>query len=102
TASGTTGPTLTQAGTYFVIVQAGIDNSGTSSLSGTCRVAALHMADRPFDSFNGAFNLPARAAAAFSFSGMLVVGSGQTPATTQFACLDNSGNAVTPTSAKWW
>jgi hypothetical protein len=96
TAGGNPGPSLTQAGTYFVVVQAGISNTNPTALTGECDVSdpGLHGAF-----FSNAFALPPNGSREFSFSGMAAVGS---PVSLHLSCTDTSGAAVTPTAPQWW
>ncbi len=101
TATGSSGPTLSTAGTYFVVVKAGVFNSGSGALAGECGVHAQSGMSR-LDSFVGAVNLPGGAATSYAFSGMLHVASGQAPATTDLACTENTGGPVSASNIQWW
>ena len=114
TATGTTGPTITEAGTYFVDVTAGIAGE-TSAESGLC---AVYAADPPtggglnrVDEFDGAYVQPSIASTGsegvpwdgnFSFSGMFTVPASTVPAQTGFYCADSSAIGPTVYNVKWW
>ncbi len=100
TGSGSTGPNLGPAGTYFVVAEA-FFQAGTTELTGDCAVSALSGA-QSLSSYHGAFDVPANAGQTYSFSGMLVVPSGSAPATTQLTCSQSSGTSLTPTPINWW
>jgi hypothetical protein len=74
-------------------------------LTGFCSVNADNSHPTLLSNFAGAFNNPSSVPAqpgTWSFSGMLVVPSNQTPATTHIYCDDNLGNGVAITNIKWW
>jgi hypothetical protein len=100
TASGTSGPTLGQAGTYFVVVEAPLQ-AGASALTGDCGVS-VSSGGHPLSAYHGAFDVPPNADDTYSFTGMLVVPTGSAPATTALACTDSSGSPATPSSGSWW
>jgi hypothetical protein len=97
TGSGATGPTLSQAGTYFVVVKAFLTAGGTR-LTGDC----VAVAGADIDTYDAAFNVPPSSSRNVTFSGMLVVPSGQAPAVTSVDCTDSSGNPLAPSPIKWW
>jgi hypothetical protein len=90
---------LSQSGTYFVVVKAHI-LSATSP--GNCSVEA-DTGSFPLQQQVDNFLTPVPQAGGFfvSLSGMLVVPSGETPATTTMGCADNAGN-IQPTDVSWW
>jgi hypothetical protein len=97
TTSGNPGPTLSNAGTYYVVVEASITN-GATALTGDCAVVNT----KPNPTINllgGAIALAPSGFARFSFSGMAVE-----PAAgrVQLSCEDTSGAAVTPSAVQWW
>lgn len=101
TGSGATGPTLSQGGTYFVVVKASLTNpDNTNPLTGDC----VAIAGADIDTFDGAFDIPPSRQRKLAFSGMLVVPSGQAPAQTSLECNkdDASETIVTPSSVDWW
>src|SRR5579864_33969 len=75
TGSGATGPALTQGGTYFVVVQVPLQ-AGSAALSGECGVIASNAGNPDISDFHGAFYVPANTQQTNSFSGMLVIPSG--------------------------
>jgi hypothetical protein len=102
TASGTTGPSLTQAGTYSVDVEADVYNSTSSPMAGFCDVVAQGTVTQ--SSFDEAFALSANSATDFSFSGIVTIGdvSSAAPAALSVHCTDVNSNNVTLTGAQWW
>lgn len=100
TASGTSGPALRAAGTYFAVVEVTLQGGG-SALTGDCGVSASNNA-RSVAAYHGAFDVPANASETYSFAGMLVIPSGATPASTQLSCTSASGSAITPSAGSWW
>lgn len=100
TGSGTTGPTLSKAGTYFVVVKVGLPSSGKTALTGDCFVQDEPDED---DSFYGAFVVPTGASklptVPYSFAGMLTVTATET---LNVSCNDASNNPVTPSPISWW
>jgi hypothetical protein len=97
TGSGGAGPTLSQAGTYFVVVKVTL-SAGSGGLTGDCDA----IAGEDIDSYDAGFNLPSNSSRRVAFSGMLVVPSGQAPLGTSLECESTSGNTVTPSVVKWW
>jgi hypothetical protein len=100
TASGTSGPTLSEAGTYFVVVEAPLQ-AGAGGLTGDCGVSASNNG-HSVSSFHGSFDLPPSASETYSFTGILVVPSGSSPAATQLTCAQSSGSAIVPSGGSWW
>lgn len=100
-ASGLTGPSLSQSGTYFVVVEGSLQ-AGASALTGECGVTAASASNSDVSDFHAAFDVPPLAQQASSFTGMIVVPSGSTPVSTKLTCTDGSGNPVTPSGANWW
>jgi hypothetical protein len=102
TASGTNGPTLTNAGTYFVVVEPAPENLTPSAVTGNCRVAEPSNLPGlpPTALFSGDFSLPAESAGTFSYTGMAEITSAPTQLSVQ--CFDPNGNAVTIENANWW
>jgi hypothetical protein len=101
TASGATGPTLTQPGTYLAVAET-LLQAGSTTLHGECGVIAFTAANPNLREYRGAFEVPPNAGQTFSFTGMLVVPSGSTPASTKLTCADSTGSPITPTNASWW
>jgi hypothetical protein len=101
TASGTTGPTLSQAGTYFVVMEAEIDNLSGSPQDGKCVVVARN-GFSTISNFNGAFNVGPNQDSTFSFSGMFVIPAAGAPATAGTFCSDGSDNPITTSNVRWW
>jgi hypothetical protein len=101
TATGSAGPTLSSAGTYFFVVEAVID-SGGSALTGLCSVSASSGGMPDVGYFTSAVNEPASAGINASITGMLVLTSSEVPATTQLNCANNSLATLTPLSVDWW
>ena len=95
--TGNPGPTLSTAGTYYVVVKASIA-SGGSALTGNC-TAVNNPPNPSLDVLAGAIALPAGGFAPFSFSGMVVE-----PAAghLQLNCQDTTGTTVTPSLVQWW
>jgi hypothetical protein len=95
--TGNPGPTLSAAGTYYVVVKANI-SSGAGALTGNC-TAVNNPPNPTLDVLAGAIALPAGGFAPFSFSGMVVE-----PAAghLQLNCQDTTGTAVTPSLIQWW
>jgi hypothetical protein len=88
--SGNPGPTLAQAGTYFVVVETGIPGGATPD--GSCVVSSTNV--------GGAFARPASGSTPFSYSGMVTVGGGAVQLS--LSCHDTAGAAVTPSTPTWW
>jgi hypothetical protein len=95
--SGTTGPALTAAGTYFVDVEALLTAGATASI-GDCGV----IAGADIDLYHGAYTVPAGDSRSFSFPGMLTVQAGQAPLQTSIDCESVSGDPVSLSAIKWW
>jgi hypothetical protein len=89
TSSGNPGPTLSQAGTYFVVVETAIPGGATST--GACEVSPT--------SVGGAFARPAGGSTPFSYSGMVTVGGA---VQLSLSCHDTLGGAVAPGTPTWW
>jgi hypothetical protein len=95
-------PTLPTAGTYFVVVKVGIDNTGDSPLRGECGVTAISDGEPVPGGFVGAIIVPSEAGTAFSFSGMVVVGQFDAPETMQVDCINEAAQRVPNGGASWW
>src|SRR5205085_231693 len=109
TGSGTSGPPITQPGSYFVEVEALIPGKPSEPTSGLCMVYAWDPPASPngnvFDQFDGAYAQPASATSTgsegnpwngnFSFSGILTVPASNAPAQTGFGCADAQGAGPT-------
>ncbi len=111
TGSGTNGPAISQAGTYFVDVEANIDNPTGSTLSGDCYINAFG-GDDGANWFVGSFSLPTDPVGSegppvpgypMSFTGMLVVPADSVPAQPQILCVKlPTQTEVVPALVRWW
>jgi hypothetical protein len=90
TSSGNPGPTLSHAGTYFVVVETSIPGGATPT--GSCAVSGT--------SVGGAFARPVSGSTPFSYSGMVTVGGAAVQLS--LSCHDTAGVAVTPSTPTWW
>lgn len=90
TSTGNPGPTLSQAGTYFVVVETSIPGGGTPT--GSCVVSSTRV--------GGAFARPSSGATPFSYAGMVTVASVATQLS--LSCSDTGGGAVSPGTTTWW
>jgi hypothetical protein len=105
TSSGAAGPTLTQAGTYFVNVETFIAGAATT---GNCTISWSEAVNGGVaggtTSVGGAFIVLSGQTAPFSFSGMITVGGGSTvPAGAGLGlqCFNEAG-PVTTSLTQWW
>ena len=90
TTTGNPGPTLSQAGTYFVVVETTIPGGGTPT--GACVVSNTNV--------GGAFARPTSGTEPFSYSGMVTLGA--VAVRLSLSCGDTAGGAVTPGTTTWW
>ncbi|MGH2889141.1 MAG: hypothetical protein ACRDNJ_05910 [Solirubrobacteraceae bacterium] len=97
TASGATGPTLSQAGTYLVVVE-GLISAGGSPVTGDCGA----IAGVDFDSYHVGFAVPADTSRSVAFTGMLTISSDEAPAVTSLECESSAAAPVTPSNVRWW
>lgn len=101
TATGTSGPAITQAGTYWVDVEATL-SAGSSPLAGTCAVMG-NVDGLSVGVFHSAFTvLPYSTEPGVSLPGMLVIPGQAFPVTLMISCVDTTGTTVTPTNVTWW
>lgn len=103
TTTGTTGPTLRTAGTYFVDVKALVDNeSGTNG--GTCAVTAENTADGiTFDGFATTWVEDNQTSGAFSQTGIIVIPHFPVPIPLHIRCFAlNNGPAAALSGTQWW
>jgi hypothetical protein len=104
TGTGQDSLNLGAAGTYFVVVRAGLENNSQNPLVGTCGIG--DPSSDNVQAFSQPFVIPRGATAIESFSGMLIVTQGPGPAASaRIDCTvdDASGTAVTLTGdPRWW
>ncbi len=105
TASGATGPTLNQAGTYFVVLSFATTNNSTSAVSGICAVHALANSQGVLI---GASTItvtapPSATTPGWTMEGMYTVAAGDLPVATAFnGCETTAGSAITTSNVQWW
>lgn len=105
TASGTSGPTLTAAGSYLVFVRAGLANSGGTADMGTCGVSTRNFGTPTLgDDFVNAYSLAASAGTEYAFSGILIVAANDEDVTPSFGCQTGVSSNTDPTVSDidWW
>jgi hypothetical protein len=103
TGTGQDSLNLGAAGTYFVVVRAGLENNSQNPLVGTCGIG--DPSSDNVQAFSQPFVIPRGATAIESFSGMLIVTQGPGPASARIDCTvdDASGTAVTLAGdPRWW
>ncbi|MBV9802076.1 MAG: hypothetical protein JO130_02740 [Solirubrobacterales bacterium] len=105
TASGTTGPTLTNAGTYLIDVTLGVENLTPSAVVDRC---AIEEPSNPPGGgstllfVGGDFSLPADASSDFSQTGVVQISSNAVPTALSAQCTDMNGTPVPVDAATWW
>ncbi len=99
--TGTTGPTLTSAGTYFVNVRVGLFNQ-TGATSGICGVGA-QTSQTLVDAFDVPWVLENGTATTVSYTGMIVVPPGAGAAQLLISCnATNGGGIPAGSNTQWW
>jgi Collagen triple helix repeat (20 copies) len=100
-ASGATGPPISTAGTYFVVVQIGFPD-GESATSAQCDVTFISLGN-PGSIIGASF--PVTSDTLESFSGMMNIAERPpSPVNLNLACTDSSGNTISLVNANigWW
>ena len=105
TASGATGPTLNQAGTYFVVVSFATTNNSTSAVSGYCdAIASANLSGLTIGASTITVTAPpSSATSGWTMEGMYTVAAGDPPVATAFnGCQATAGGAITTSNVQWW
>jgi hypothetical protein len=96
-------PTFPTAGTYFVVVNIGIENQADSPLRGSCGAAQVSSGGA-VPGFASAFIVQSGpgVVSGFTFSGMVVVAASNAPATLFIQCMNEAGQKVPHQGVTWW
>jgi hypothetical protein len=103
TGTGANSPTLSTAGTYFVVVRVAIENDTPNAIVGNCGVGDGN--SMFVIGFNQALVSGPGTGATESFSGVITVPQAAAPASLQVACNDDSSRLNTVPQAAdpvWW